>query len=228
MHTPIPPASLDRLLRQCHLFASLDEAQLAQVKAGMRLLQLDEGQRLFDFGQPAERFYMVAAGRIKLFRVSQEGDEKVIEIIGPGKSFAEAVMFMARHHYPVNSAALEPSTVCSFDAQGFLALLRASPQLCLTLLGEMSMRLHARLNEIDSLTLQNATFRVVHYLCDQLDENGRTIDLSVPKNVIASRVSIKPETFSRILRALTDEGIIRIEGRHIEVLDLVRLQRYGH
>ncbi len=233
-HARMPPSpapeALDRLLRQTYLFAALDEPRLAVVRHGMRVLHLHEGQRLFDVGQPAERFFLVASGQIKLFRVSLDGNEKVIEIAGPGKTFAEAVMFMQRRDYPVSTAALTEARVCSFDNHTYLELLRASPSLCLSMLGEMSMRLHARLNEIDHLTLQNASFRVVHYLIDQLIEHGDgsgSIDLSTPKNIIASRVSIKPETFSRILRTLADEGIVRIDGKHIEVPDCRRLQQWG-
>lgn len=224
------PAALDTLIRSNYLFAPFDDAQFAQIRAGMRVLRLDENQRLFDAGQPAERFFLVASGKIKLYRVSLDGNEKVVEIAGPGQTFAEAVMFMQRHDYPVSTSALTPSEVCSFDNRVFLDLLRGSTRLCFSLLGDLSMRLHARLNEIEHLTLQNASFRVVHYLGEQIAQapDGRhVIDLSTPKNVIASRVSIKPETFSRILRALADEGIIRIDGKHIEVLDLKRLHRYG-
>lgn len=228
-HSPTSD-TLDRLLRQTYLFAALDEAQLASVRHGMRVLTLAEGQRLFDVGQPAERFFLVVSGQIKLFRVSLDGNEKVLEIAGPGKTFAEAVMFMQRHDYPVSTAALTDVQVCSFDNHAYLDLLHASPALCLTMLGEMSMRLHARLNEIDHLTLQNASFRVVHYLTESLVERGDgsgSIDLETPKNVIASRVSIKPETFSRILRTLADDGIVHIDGKHLEVPDCRRLRHWG-
>lgn len=229
-HPSLNPTDLEHLLRQTHLFSSLDAAQLAQVRGSLRVLQLDEGQRLFDAGQNAERFFLLASGRIKLYRVSADGNEKVVELIGPGQTFAEAVMFMQRHDYPVSAAALAASQVVSFDGRGFYALLSDSPRLCLTMLGEMSMRLHARINEIDHLTLQNATFRVVHYLCDTLEENGGnqgTIDLTTPKNIIASRVSIKPETFSRILRNLADAGIVTIEGKRIVVHDCQALRAFG-
>lgn len=227
----VTSVAIDRLLRRVHLFSSLDDQQLAQVKHSMRLIKLQPGERLFDFGQPAERFFLVVSGQIKLFRVSAEGNEKIIEIAGPGQLFAEAVMFMDRHHYPVCTAALEAADVLSFDNQGFVDLLRDSTDLCLRLLGDLSMRLHARVNEIDQLTLQNATFRVVNYLAELLpdttDEDA-VIDLSAPKNVIAARVSIKPETLSRILHNLARVGIIGINGKTIQVHDPVRLRKFGH
>lgn len=224
------PDSIDRLVRQAPLFSSMDEAQLRQLIDSMRLIRLQEGERLFNLDQTAERFFMVAQGRIKIFRVSQAGNEKVIEIFGPGDLFAEAVMFFEHRHYPVNAEALEPSEVCAFDNQTFLNLLRGSTDLCLKMLGDLSMRLHALVDEIDYLTLQNSTCRVVSYLIDQLPASATdevTIDLSVPKSVIASRVSIKPETFSRILHNLVREGIISIHGKTIQVRAIERLRRFG-
>ena len=226
----VTSAAIEKLLQRVHLFSSLDDQQLARVKQSMRLIKLQSGERLFDFGQPADRFFLVVSGQIKLFRVSMEGNEKVIEIAGPGQLFAEAVMFMDRRHYPVSTAAVDAAEVLSFDNQAFIDLLRDSTDLCLTLLGELSMRLHARVNEIEQLTLQNATFRVVHYLADLLPEStteDAVIDLSAPKNVIASRVSIKPETLSRILHSLVCDGIIEISGKTIQVHDPVRLRNFG-
>ncbi|MFO1351619.1 MAG: Crp/Fnr family transcriptional regulator [Gammaproteobacteria bacterium] len=196
-----------------------------------RVLALDEGERLFDFGQPGERFFFVVAGMIKLYRVSPEGNEKIIELIGPGKLFAEAVMFMQQRHYPVSAEALRPTTLYSFDNQTFTDLLRSSNELCFALLGDLSMRLHARLNEIDYLTLQNATFRVVSYLIDALPDpkaESAVIDLNAPKQLIASQLSITPETFSRILHTLAREGIVTIHGKTIGVHNTERLRKFVH
>jgi CRP-like cAMP-binding protein len=225
-----PPATIDHLVRHARLFSCLNEEQLAQVTHSMRVLKLQEGERLFDFGQNAERFFLVTKGHIKLFRLSAEGKEKVVQIAGPDRMFAIGVMFMERRYYPVSAMALESSEVCSFDSQTFLNLLRNSTDLCLTMLGEMSMHLHALINEIDQLALQNATFRIVSYLNSLLpdpDAERSVIDLSAPKKVIASRLSIKPETFSRILRGLASEGIITVDGRIIEVHDPRRLRKFG-
>ncbi|HXH02285.1 MAG TPA: Crp/Fnr family transcriptional regulator [Candidatus Competibacteraceae bacterium] len=224
------PDAYDTLIRRAHLFSALNEEQLAQVKRHMRVIRLAEGERLFDMESRAERFFMVVKGQIKLYRVSLEGNEKVIELVGPGKMFAEAVMFMSRQTYPVNSMAVEESEVLAFDNRSFLELLRASPELCLTLLGEMSMRLHARLNEIDHLTLQNATFRVAHYLCQHLpqphSDAPQMLQLPAAKNLIASRLAITPETFSRVFHNLSRAGVISVDGRTVTVHDPARLRGY--
>ena len=91
----------------------------------------------------------------------------------------------------------------------------------------MGRHLHARVNEIDNLTMHNATYRLVVYLLGQLPENAAAlsaIHLSTPKNIIASRLSIKPETFSRIMMQLSKKALIEVKGNDITLLDVDGLQ----
>lgn len=216
-------------LRKNPLFTGLSDTQWASVIEHIRTHSLAEGDTLFEHGQPAARFFQLRQGQIKLYRLSIDGDEKVIEIIRPGQTFAEAVMFMEHNDYPVSAQALVPSKLISFDNELFLSLLRESVDTCFRLMGDMSRRLHSRLNEIDSLTLQNATFRLIHYLLNQLPEGALQdcdIQLGAAKNVIASRLSIKPETLSRILNNLSKAGILQVKGPLIHINDIDKLREY--
>lgn len=220
----------DNDLHRIYLFAELNDQQLAKVKHCMRTVRLSADERLFDHGQHADRFFFVHAGQIKLFRLSLGGIEKVIEIVRPGQTFAEAVMFMKRQNFPVNAEAIEDTEVWSFDNRCFLQILRESSDTCFRLMADMSQRLHSRLNEIDHLTLQNATYRLISYLLQEIDEKTQTtadVHLGTPKSIIASRLSIQPETFSRILHNLNREGLISVEGKVIHVHDTRRLRGYG-
>ncbi|HKK14057.1 MAG TPA: Crp/Fnr family transcriptional regulator [Gammaproteobacteria bacterium] len=220
---------IDTELRESYLFSSLDESQLDRVKRSLRILQLTEGQHLFDHGQNADRFFLVRRGQIKLYRISMEGAEKVVEIVQPGESFAEAIMFMDRQTYPVSADALTEAELFAFDSRIYRTLLRESVETCFQLMGAMSMRLRLRLNELNALTLQNATFRLAHYLLSRIPESGgaaSTIELPAPKNIIASRLSIQPETLSRILHNLSRQKIITVQGRSIQIHDRERLASY--
>jgi len=94
-------------LRQAYLFADADDAQLARLSRSIHGVQLLHGEMLFHHDQPAERFFFLRAGQVKLFRVSPDGHEKIIEIIRPGQTFAEAVMFIGPHgRYPVSCEAI--------------------------------------------------------------------------------------------------------------------------
>lgn len=216
-------------LRGIYLFSAFDDRQLALISDVTEVISLDAGQRLFNQGDEIQRFFYVESGQMKLYRLSAEGYEKVIDLIGPKQTFAEAVVFMEpTSGYPVNADALEPTRVLGFDAPTFLELLRESNESCLKLMGAMSRRLRWQVNEIDRLTLHNATSRFVGFILrpgdGQLD-NGKQIELKVPKNVLASRLSIQPETFSRILSRLSAAGLIKVEKHAITLVDIDGLRK---
>jgi len=164
------------------------------------------------------------SGRIKLFRVSPDGLEKIIEIVPPGGVFAEALMFMDQPFYPVSSAALSAAEVVGIDAKDFKAMLWDSVDTCMLLLGDMSFRLHKLVNEIDTLTLHSGSCRVASYLLRRTPQDARSFDLDTAKYVIAARLSIKPETFSRIIRNLKNQGILSLDGSRVTIHDINALK----
>jgi CRP-like cAMP-binding protein len=104
-------------------------------------------------------------------------------------------------------------------------VLRESPDTCLLLLGELSGRLDGLINQIDQLTLQNATARVVSYLLSNLPQGARQYLLRTAKGVLASRVSVRPETLSRILRQLAHDGVATVDSHgRVYVHDLEGLR----
>ncbi len=221
-----------RELRRAYLFAEMSEPHLQTLIQGMQDIHLDAGGGLFRQGQPAERFFFLREGLIKLFRLSPEGDEKIIEIMRPGETFAEAVMFMgANGRYPVNAEAVSESRIYAFDQKTFLHLLHESNDATFGLLGAMSRRLHMLVNQIESLTLQNATYRLVAYLLEEIPRDVKTspeVQLTTPKGVIASRLAIQPESLSRILAKLRQGGLIEVHGNHITVRDVQALRNLVH
>lgn len=223
-----PPPDIARELRRAYLFADMSEPHLQLLVNSLQDIHLDAGKTLFRQGQAAERFYFVREGLVKLFRLSPEGDEKIIEIMRPGETFAEAVMFMgAQGRYPVNAEAINASRVYAFEQKIFLNLLRESSEATFGLLGSMSRRLHMLVNQIESLTLQNATYRLVAYLLEQIPRDVKTspeVQLTTPKGVIASRLAIQPETLSRILAKLRQGGLIEVNGNHITIRDVQALR----
>ncbi len=214
-------------LRRHHLFNRLPETLFSEVSCLAIHRKLDSGEALFHQGDAADRFYLLLNGQMKLTRVLFEGQEKLVEVIHPGQSFAEALLFTGAKHYPVTCNALKASNLLSIDGTHYRRLLEEQPKICLDLLANLSVRLHQRLNEIDTLTVGNASRRVVRFLCqEQSDAGSDQIQLSVPKRLIASQLGIQPETFSRILHRLIDAGLIAMERRNIRVLDRLSLANY--
>ena len=203
-----------------HLFSELTEAQMDRVRRHSHVTDMIEGESLFFQGDNATSFYLVVSGRIKLFRISPDGKEKVVEIMEEaGATFAEALMFMDQPHYPVNATAIGASRVIGINGKDFKAMLRESIDTCFLLLGGMSFRLRGLIREIDALSLDTGTVRTVSYLLNQAPADSNCFELTIAKSVIASRLSVKPETFSRILRNLHEQEILSIDGRNVTIHD---------
>ncbi len=214
-------------LRSCVLFSHLSDHQLKHLQSMAHEVKLQDGQLFFQEGDPATRFFLVLEGQIKLSKLSLQGQEKVIEIIPAGESFAEALMFGEQPVYPVNATAIGKTRLLSFENAPYLELLRGSVETCFRLMADMSRRLKHLINEIEVLSLQNASYRLASFLLKQMEgataANG-TIELQAPKGVIASRLSITPETFSRTLHGFSEKGIIRVDGNRVEILNPVALR----
>jgi len=226
---PYSDTTIDEL-RQIYLFTSLNDQQLAQIKENMRHIQLNEGNFLFKHGEHAPRFFMLKKGHIKLLRLSREGAEKVFEVVSPGETFAEAAMFMPQSSYPMTAQAISDSSILCFENQIVIDILKESWDACSQLMFQMSQRIHMWINEIDHLTLQSATYRLINYLLYQIPDNHKNVykvKFPVPKHVIASRLSIKPETLSRILHTLNKEGFITVKGSTIRIHNVDRLRLHA-
>ena len=212
-------------IRQNYLFEQLTATELEQVASHGQVVELGAGQTIFSQGESCHHFYLVQRGMIKLYRLSVDGTEKVMDLVGPQQSFAESVMFSGK--YPLHAAAVEPSTVFSFDCKDFMALLKNNNELCFSLMSSMSHCLNGMINEIDRLTLHSGTQRLAGYLLEQVPEGvmqSPCIRLLVPKLVIASRLGIQPETFSRIMARLRSEGMIETHNDTILLKDLSGLR----
>lgn len=213
-------------LRQHHLFGKLPAAAFHEVCGLAIFRRLDGGDILFHQGDVADRFYLLLDGQMKLTRVLPEGHEKLVEVIHAGQSFAEVLLFSGAPNYPVSASALKGSSLVSIDGSHYRRILEEQPKICLDLLATFSIRLHQRLNEIDTLTLANASRRVVRFLCQEQEACNGPIQLNVPKRLIASQLGIQPETFSRILHRMIDAGVIAMERRNIRILDTPSLVNY--
>lgn len=188
---------------------------------------LDEGQILFSQGEQVENFYLLVQGSLKLFLLSPEGQEKVIEVISPGNTFGEALIFLEHPVYPVGVAALRSSEVIAIQGRYFKDMLRGSMDTCFLMLGSMSQRLRGLIGEIDGLSLYSGAHRVATYLLDSAPIHEDSFKLDIPKSIIASRLSIKPETLSRILKDLIEKKIIRINGSRVTICDRATLRALG-
>jgi CRP-like cAMP-binding protein len=210
---------LCKCLQAHHLFSSLSPTQLAKVCQDARWVSLKRNQFLFNQGQPADAFYYLREGQIKLVLLSPSGDEKILEIINPGELFGEAIMFAEESCYPLAAQAMRNASLIQIDYADFQPILEQSSAACLSLLEEISGRLQDLIHEIYTLTLSDASCRVAGYLLAQNQKQGPVFELDIPKIALASRLSVKPETFSRIIKQLSTSELIAINNKQVTILD---------
>lgn len=215
--------SISAAIAQHHLFSSLGDTRLNKLMAGASQTGLNAGDILCHQGDQANRFFFVISGQIRLYRMAPSGHEKVVDVVRAGNCFAEALMFSAQKSYPVTSEAIVDAQVIGFDNRSFLALLKEDNDLCIALMNQMSHRLHSQIIEIENLSLQNATHRLVNFLLRKLQAPESSLELDVPKRLLASQLSIQPETLSRILRKLSDAKIISVDNKKLHLLDKQKL-----
>ncbi|MCB1906807.1 MAG: Crp/Fnr family transcriptional regulator [Rhodocyclaceae bacterium] len=211
---------LKLLLPRIGMFSQLDARQIERLSHQCRYRLIDKGEVLFQRGDPAHGFYHVVAGQVKLALSSRDGSEKVVEIIGPGHSFGEAVMFLDRP-YPVFAQALVASELLQVDQGAVFGLLEEDPAFARAMLAGMAIRLHTMVLDVESYSTRTATQRVAAYLLEETDAAGAGASLRLPasKQVIASRLNLTPETFSRTLHLLVERELISMNGRDITILD---------
>lgn len=209
------------------MLAGLPQDIKQQVRARARIIRVPRGSVLFEQGDPARHVYLCRSGQLKLFRLSPSGQEKTIAIIGPGRSFAEATMFMPKRRYPVRCDALRSSELLVVDADHLVGVLRSDPDACFSLLGTLAVRLQEKIGQIDWLSVQNANLRVAQYLLEEFRRLGEpdSFSLELSKKHIAGLLAIQPETFSRSLGEFRKAGILAVEARRIRVLAPERLRR---
>ena len=217
-------------VRRHYLFAGLDPDVFDKLLASMSTKTVLKGQVVFHQGDHADRFFYLDTGLIELSLLAPSGEKKTLEVVRPGRTFAEAVAFMREHKFPVTAEALADSELCAIQNQAYLEILQTDSGACMRLLADLSRHLHARVREIEHLTIQNARSRLISYLLDHVEETTEndeaTVRLNLPRHVIASRLSITPETLSRLLRSLTDEGLISTEDKIIFVHRLSDIRLY--
>ncbi|MDH5473461.1 MAG: Crp/Fnr family transcriptional regulator [Gammaproteobacteria bacterium] len=224
-----PPSASNTELRQISLMSQLSDKQLNKIQRTLKQIHLTEGEHLFEQGQDADKFFLVRSGQIKLFRISIEGSERVIDVIQPGQIFAESVLFLPKGKYPLGAEAILNTELLAFDFQTFRSVLEESNNTCFQLMSDMSLCLHQYLDQVDYLTLQNASFRLVNYLLQQVPDDHQVndaciIQLPTSKSIIASCLSIQPETFSRILRTLKNRKLIDVNGKVITIHNVNKLK----
>lgn len=213
-------------LSKLALFNELAPQELDNIAQATSELHVARGETVFHRGDPCLGFHCVVYGQIKLAFVSQQGGEKVVEIIGPGHSFGEALMFMDKP-YIVTAQALADTLLLHVNKAAIFQELECDPKFARKMLAGLSRRLHGLISDVEAYSLSSGTQRVIGYLLKgDSHQDGDQFRLDVSKTVLASRLNLTPEHFSRILHDLGAHGLIEVSGREVKILNIEKLRLY--
>jgi CRP-like cAMP-binding protein len=212
------------------ILAGLSADQLTRIAGEARTIAAPAGKMIFRENQTCEGFYIVAEGRVKVYKIAADGRERTLHIVRPPHAFAEAALF-GRGSYPAFAAAIENSRVILVYREPFIRMLRAEPDTAVRVFESLSQWLHRLVGQLEIETFLNARSKLASFLLRAARRQGVadagehvSVALTEAKRDIAAVLGMAPETLSRALADLEARGLIRPEGRAIVVSDLGELE----
>jgi len=219
----------NQTLRDIPLFSELSIEQLRLVTSFSKLKKYKKGERIFNEGDLYVGFYILLKGTVKVSKISTKGKESIVHIVKSLNAFADTPLFDG-DIYPVSAEVIEESLTLFIPKEKFITLLYDEPNITFKMLAGFAKRMRSLVNQIEDLSSKEVTNRLAKYILIEIKNSGTeklpepVIKLAIPKSAIASYLGTITETFSRTLKKLQDEGIIRVMGKKIFVNDLKRLK----
>ena len=205
------------------MFAALTESEIAVLSARTAVRSYSAGEVLFSEGEPCSGLYLIASGRVRIFKVSPSGREQVLAVEDPGHSIAELPVFDGGS-YPASASALEPSELLFVSRNDFRSVCLEHPEVALKVLQVVGARLRRLVRIVEELSFTTVRHRLIAWLLRQ----GRTqpgadrqpvISLAGSHQELASEIGTVRELVSRNLARLQAQGFISVDGREITILD---------
>jgi CRP-like cAMP-binding protein len=205
------------------LFAHLDQRGVSAIARGGWSVEVRRGDRVLARGELLDGLYLVIEGRLKLYMLSCNGDERVLRVMQPGDSFGEALMFNAMPS-PVFVDALSASVLAFLPRDTIESALARDPDFTTAMLRSMSVLMRHLIGDLEACCLQSAAQRIAGYLLREFDTApAGVIELPAAKAVVASSLNVSAETFSRELHQLREAAVIAVDRRRLTLLDRVGL-----
>lgn len=208
------------------LFGGLPESDLQEITKIAAEQRFEKGGLIFSEGDEAKGFFIVADGKVKIFKVSSEGKEHILHIFGSGEPFGEVPVFSGQS-FPASAEALAKSRLLFFPRTAFVDLITANPSLALNMLAMLSMRLREFTVQIEHLSLKEVPGRLAAYLLFLADKQkkGDEVTLTISKGQLASLLGTIPETLSRTFAKMSEQGILEVKGSHIRLISRENMEK---
>ena len=222
--------SNESVLRRTPLFAGLTESEMRALSARVSRKHFGRGESLFHEGDPCLGLFLVASGKIRIFKLSPSGREQVLAVEGPGSSFAELPVFDGGN-YPASASALEGAEVLFISRKDFQNYCREHPEVALKVIAVVGSRLRRLVGIIEDLSFTTVRQRLIGLLLRLAEESGSAskqgvrVELAKSHQDLAAELGTVREIVSRNLGRLQAEGFLEVDGRTIIVKDLAGLRR---
>jgi CRP/FNR family transcriptional regulator, cyclic AMP receptor protein len=220
----------EAVLRKTQLFARLSESEMRTLCGRVSKRHFGRGDTLFNEGDPCHGLFVVAAGRIRIYKLSASGREQLLAVEGPGSSFAELPVFDGGV-YPASASALEDAEVLFISRKDFQTYCREHPEVALKVLAVVGSRLRRLVGIIEDLSFTTVRQRLISLLLrlaqgtGTATKHGVRVELTTTHQDLASELGTVRELVSRNLSRLQVEGLLEVDGRTIIIKDLAGLKR---
>lgn len=215
------------------MFKDFTSDELDKFGGIVNIRDVKKRQIVFREGEPSRGFFLVHIGKVRVYRIADDGKVRTIHIVPAGGSFAEVAVFL-NGGYPACAETLEDSILYEISKERFLKLVSGDVGICLKLLAGMAHWIRVLLSLVDNLSMSSAEGRVGHYLLSLVADGSPAahpaIRLPAKKNIVSSHIGITPESFSRTLNLLRRRRMIKIDRKGtIVIADVDALRRLaGH
>jgi CRP-like cAMP-binding protein len=229
---PLDTFDMPRFLARSAFFSAMSADELQRMASACQIKRFSKGDLIFRTGEHCDAFHIVVDGEVKLFVSSAAGQEKVVEIACAGQSFGEGMMFLEKPCI-LNARTLTDVVLVVVSKQGIFLEVAQDPRFAMHMLAGISRRLHGLIQDVEGYALHNGMQRLIGFLLRDVEQNPdagsntRKVTLPASKATIASRLSLTPEYFSRVLHELESIQLIQIDKRDIHIADVQRLASHG-
>lgn len=214
------------IVRSTPLLTGMPQDIVQDLAGGLVPRAYEKGAPLFHQGQAADAFFVILEGWVKIYRTTSDGLEVVLHVFKRGETFAEAAMFLGGR-YPASAETVSAARLVRIDGNAFRTRIRNQPELALSMLAAASYQLKSLVEQIEQIKVRSAPQRIAEFILRLADgQEGRAIvELPFEKGLIANRLGMKPESFSRALARLRPLGV-SVERDVVEIADMARLAAF--
>jgi CRP-like cAMP-binding protein len=221
---------IESLLQQVPLFASFGDDARRRLADRSLVRTYAAGHVLFTAGDPCRGLYVVASGRVRIFRTSPAGREQVLHTEGPGRPVAELPL-LDGGAYPASAVTEVESRLAFVPRAEFEALYRANPDVADAIIRDLAKRLRHLVRVTETLAFRDVAARLASFLAQYAEQHGvataggTEIVLDRTREELSQELGTARESVSRAIKQLTDKGLIEPLGRtRMRIPDVARLR----